>query len=297
MNDSEPVFARLPDAHTRLLGVIGDPIRHSLSPAMHNPALVWLGLNYRYLPFHVKPADLSAAVQGFRAMGMVGFNATIPHKEALLAEMDWLHPLAQWIGAVNTVAIDDDGTLRGYNTDAQGFTDDLADHFSGELESTSVVILGAGGAARGVVVGLLEAGVNRITIANRTPKRGERLIDDLGTHYPWAELAAVPLELGPGKPCNPPLDGCGLLVNTTSMGMVGEGSGMIDLQQLPDTAFVYDIVYTPHRTPLLQAAEARGLKVANGLGMLIHQGARAFEIWTGHKMPIERVRERLQGMV
>ena len=297
MTSRQPVFPTLPDGHTRLLGVIGDPIHHSLSPAMHNPALVWLGLNHCYLPFRVKPQQLSAAVQGFRAMGMVGFNATIPHKEALLKEMDWLHPLAQSIGAVNTVAIDNDGTLRGYNTDAQGFTDDLKEHFIGDLKSTSTIILGAGGAARGVVVGLLEAGVTKITIANRTIQRAEKLIADLGRHYPRAKLQALPLELGTGKTNHFPLDTSGLLVNTTSIGMVGENSDMIALDKLAANVFVYDIVYTPHRTPLLQAAEARGLKVANGLGMLIHQGARAFEIWTGQKMPIERVRERLMGLV
>lgn len=295
---TEAIFPHFPDAQTRLLGVIGDPVAHSLSPAMHNPALAWLGLNYRYMAFQVHPDRLREAVHGFRAMGMVGFNATIPHKEALLREMDWLHPLAQWIGAVNTVAIDPDGTLRGYNTDAQGFTDDLAGYFSGDLQATEVVVLGAGGAARGVVVGLLEEGAARITVANRTLERAERLVTELASHYPWATLTAAPLTLGAGQREKAlPLGNCRLLVNTTSLGMSGEGGGMVDLAPLPDDALVYDIVYNPRRTPLLQAAEARGLQVANGLGMLVHQGARAFKIWTGQEMPVERIRQRLMVAV
>jgi shikimate dehydrogenase len=285
-------FARIPNGQTRLLGVIGHPIAHTLSPSMHNPALAWLGLNMRYLAFHVHPDKLADAVRGFVAIGMAGFNATVPHKEALLPLMDWLDPLAQRIKAVNTVVIDADGTLRGYNTDAQGFTDALAESdwnaSPAQLAEVSVLVLGAGGAARGVVVGLLEAGARQVTIANRTLPRVEQLVHDLTPWYPQARLTAIPLE---GAPL--PLASCDLLVNTTLLGLKGEEMQMVDMQRLPSTALVYDIVYSPRETPLLQAARRQGLATQNGLGMLIHQGSRAFTLWTGQKMPVEQVRERL----
>ena len=285
-------FARIPNGQTRLLGVIGHPIAHTLSPAMHNPALAWLGLNMRYLAFHVHPDKLADAVRGFVAIGMAGFNATVPHKEALLPLMDWVDPLAQRIKAVNTVVIDGDGTLRGYNTDAQGFTDALAESnwnaTPAQLDGVSVLVLGAGGAARGVVVGLLEAGTRHITVANRTLLRAEQLVCDLAPWYPQAKLTAVPLE---GAPL--PLATCDLLVNTTLLGLEGEKMEMINMQLLPTTALVYDIVYTPRETPLLHAARQQRLATLNGLGMLIHQGSRAFTLWTGHNMPVEQVRERL----
>lgn len=289
-------FLRSPNSQTRLLGVIGHPIAHTLSPAMHNPALAWLELNIRYMAFHIHPEKLADAVRGFKAMGMMGFNATVPHKEALLPLMDWVDPLAQRIGAVNTVAIDDDGTLRGFNSDALGFTDALAEAFPSDPSKkpgeTPVLVLGAGGAARGVVVGLLEAGAKHITVANRTPARAEQLVDDLTPYYPQANLSALPLEAK-----QLPLEESGLLVNTTLLGLQGEVIRMVALDRLPESALVYDIVYTPQETPLLQAAKKRNLAILNGLGMLIHQGARAFEIWTGHKMPVERVRERLRGLL
>ncbi|MBF0160843.1 MAG: shikimate dehydrogenase [Magnetococcales bacterium] len=287
-------FAHIPNAQTRLLGVIGHPVAHSLSPALHNPALAWLGLNMRYLAFHVYPERLPEAVRGFVAMGMRGFNATVPHKEALLPLMDWLDPLAERIGAVNTVAIDPDGLLRGYNTDAQGFTDALAEtegwRSSTEWGDRSVLVLGAGGAARGVVVGLLEAGIRTLTVANRTLARAEQLLADLAPHYPQATLRAVPQE-----PL--PLEGVDLLVNTTLLGLAGEEMQMVEMDRLPDTALIYDIVYAPRETPLLRAAKRRGLAVQNGLGMLIHQGRRGFKIWTGEEMPVERVRARLLGLL
>ena len=286
-------FARIPNGQTRLLGVIGHPVAHTLSPAMHNPALAWLGLNMRYLAFHVHPEQLAEAVRGFVAIGMVGFNATVPHKEALLPLMNWVDPLAQRIGAVNTVAIDSDGTLRGYNTDAGGFTDALAEEFPQlELGHASVLVLGAGGAARGVVVGLLEAGTKNIVVANRTQPRAERLLTELAPFYPHARLEALSLEAR-----RLPLETTDLLINTTLLGLAGEEIQWITMDRLPSTALVCDIVYAPPETPLLRAAKEQGLAIQNGLGMLIHQGSRAFEIWTGQKMPVERVRERLLGML
>ncbi|MBF0296793.1 MAG: shikimate dehydrogenase [Magnetococcales bacterium] len=276
------------DGKTRLLGVIGDPVHHSLSPAMHNLACAELGLNYCYLPMHVVPENLRKAVEGMRAIGMVGFNATIPHKEALVSMMDELDPVAAMIGAVNTVAISSEGRLWGYNTDVYGFVTALREAHVVSLQDASVVVLGAGGAARGVVAGLLELGVGRIVLVNRTESRAVALAAASGSGLveavSWSVLSEV-------------LEGCRLLVNTTSLGLSGVESGVLDLSPLSDGAFVYDIVYSPPETPLMAAARARGLRAENGLGMLIHQGARAFEIWTGRQMPVARVEVLLRGLV
>ncbi len=285
-------FSRLPDGQTRLLGVIGHPVAHSLSPAIHNPALAWLGLNMRYLAFPVHPEHLRSAVRGFVAMGMLGFNATVPHKEALLPLMDWLDPLAQRIGAVNTVLIDAQGQLRGYNTDAPGFIDALQESHPLPLATTPVIVLGAGGAARGVVAGLLEAGCHQLTVANRTPERAAQLIADLAPHYPDAHLQAAPLD-----EALLPLAACRLLVNTTLLGLHGDPSLPLSPQKLPAQALVCDIVYAPPETPLLRAARQRGLATLNGLGMLLHQASRAFTLWTGQNMPVAEVRARLLGLL
>ncbi|WP_130471695.1 shikimate dehydrogenase [Candidatus Magnetaquicoccus inordinatus] len=285
-------FTRLPDSQTRLLGVIGHPVAHSLSPAIHNPALAWLGLNMRYLAFPVHPDQLATAVRGFVAMGMLGFNATVPHKEALLPLMDHLEPLAQRIGAVNTVRIDEQGKLHGYNTDAPGFVDSLMESHPLDLPTSNVLLLGAGGAARGVVAGLLEAGCQRITVANRTPARAQQLLHDLAAHYPAAALQAAPLqeELLP-------MGDYDLLINTTLLGLHGDPSLPLSPQRLPSRAVVCDIVYNPPETPLLQAARLQGLATLNGLGMLLQQASRAFTLWTGQPMPIVEVRQRLLGLL
>ena len=284
----DPVFAHPPNTQTRLLGVIGDPIAHSLSPAMHNAALAWLGINMRYLAFHISPEKLADAVRGFAAMGMRGFNATLPHKETLLPLMDWIDPLALRIGAVNTVDITEDGLLKGYNTDAYGFTDALQGFFSADLSQSSVVVLGAGGAARGVVIGLLEAGSQQIIVANRTVARAEALIEELGSFYPQARLSALPWQQE-----QIPLENCDLLVNTTLLGLTGETIPTVAVERLPLSALVCDIASMARETPLLQMAKHHHRATLNGLGMLIYQGARAFEIWTGQAMPVERVRARL----
>ncbi|MBF0438328.1 MAG: shikimate dehydrogenase [Magnetococcales bacterium] len=278
------------DGHTRLLGVIGDPIHHSLSPVMHNLACAQLGLNIRYLPFHLAQKELEVGVQGLRALGVMGFNATIPHKEALVPLMDELDPMARMIGAVNTVTILPDGRLKGFNTDAYGFMTALRERFDNPLDSLEIVVLGAGGATRAVLAGLLEAGAKRIVLVNRTYARAVALAEQFTTDYPNALIS--PQEW---SAVNSFLHGCQLLINTTSLGLEGTASHTLELARLPETALVYDIVYP--MTPLLMAAKVRGLMVENGLGMLIHQGAKAFEIWTGQKMDVEAVRIYVQKII
>ncbi|MBF0426938.1 MAG: shikimate dehydrogenase [Magnetococcales bacterium] len=286
-------IARAIDGQTRLLGVIGDPVAHSLSPAMHNLALELLQINARYLAFHVKPSQLAVAVRGFAAQGVLGFNATLPHKEALLKLMDWVDDEAMLMGAVNTVRIESDGRLLGYNTDAYGFHQAVESRFPGHLRDARVVVLGAGGAARGVVAGLALAGVGRITVANRTLTRAEHLIDSLtGPALARVERRAIPLEAA-----KLPLEGCTLLVNTTSAGMHGESLAAVAWHRLPAEAVVVDIIYAPSCTPFLQAAQKRGLRVQNGLEMLIRQGARSLQLWTGAEMPLAPVREHLERLL
>ncbi|MBF0624735.1 MAG: shikimate dehydrogenase [Magnetococcales bacterium] len=279
------------DGHTRLLGIIGDPVSHSLSPAMHNLAFLALGLNLRYLAFHVKPERLEEAVRGFAAQGMVGFNATIPHKEALVGLMDRLDDQVALLGAVNTVAIDSQGGLRGYNTDVHGFHAALEQAFPGRLQGARAVVLGAGGAARAVVAGLVAGGVTSITVANRTAERGQKLLEELAPALGQVTCRGVPLTAE-----RIPLEECELLVNTTSMGLHGEPISGVDVSRLPKEAVVNDIVYSPPVTPLMQAALTRGLGVLNGLDMLIHQGAQAFRIWTGREMPIPLIKAHLDGL-
>ncbi len=276
------------DGKSRLLGVFGDPIAHSMSPKIHNLSLAHLDLNYRYLPFHVRPDELQAALHGFRALGGVGFNATIPHKEPLVAMMDRLDGAAEKIGAGNTVAIGDDGELVGYNTDAYGFITAMGEEHGKNLQEKKILILGAGGACRAVLVALLEAEACEITLANRTASRAEALAADFNDHYPQARIKPVPLDFAAL-----PLEDSDILINSSSLGLHPEDDLPLDAGRLKTHSLIYDIVYSATGTKLQKIAQTHGLPFIGGLGMLIHQAARAFEIWTGHKMPVHLVQERI----
>ncbi|MEO5377203.1 MAG: shikimate dehydrogenase [Magnetococcus sp. DMHC-6] len=270
-----------------LLGVIGDPVAHSLSPKMHNLAIAKLGLNYKYVPFHVPGHFLYRTIQELAARGVVGFNVTIPHKVSIVAMMDDLGEDAQVIGAVNTVLIEPGGKLIGRNTDAYGFQAALEESFPNR-SPTRVLLLGAGGAARAVLWGLIKAGSSVITLANRTVEKGEILVDQMPLKHFDALVRVIPLTAN-----RLPLEEVDLVVNTTCLGMKGEIFQAVDLSRLPESAMVMDIIYSPFQTPLLLAAAARGLATANGLGMLIHQGAKSFHLWTGQEMPVAIVRDYL----
>ncbi|MBF0177515.1 MAG: shikimate dehydrogenase [Magnetococcales bacterium] len=281
------------DGATRIYGVIGNPVVHSLSPAMHNLAFQQAGINARYLPFHVKPSHLTEAVQGFVAQGVQGFNSTLPHKEALLKLMDWVDSEAMLMGAVNTVRIEPDGSLSGFNTDADGFYLAMQSRFPAHMQDAEVIVLGAGGAARGVLAGLAKGGVNRITLANRTLSRAEHLLDTMtGPGLAKVDRRAIPLVSE-----KLPLETCTLIVNTTSAGMHGESLSVVDMHRLPPGAVVVDIIYIPPCTPFLHAAQKCGLNVLNGLDMLIYQGARSFQIWTDMEMPVALVRTHLEHLL
>lgn len=255
-----------------MAGVIGWPVAHSRSPALHGHWLSQYGIKGAYLPLPVQPERLADAIKGLRALGFSGCNVTIPHKPAVLRLVDRVDPVASRIGAVNTVVVQDDGTLSGFNTDAYGFLASLRD-VRGDFKASSapIVMLGAGGAARAIAVALLDDGATQIRLANRTLERAQELacIDR-------SRIAVVPWEQR-----NAALDGAALLVNTTSQGMVGYPPLDIVLDALPKTAMVSDIVYNPLETPLLAAARKRGNTAVDGLGMLLHQAVPAFEAFYG----------------
>lgn len=287
------------NAQTKLVGIIGWPVEHSLSPAMHNAAFAALGLNWAYVPLPVAPGQLSAAVRGLAALGFQGANVTIPHKEAVLPYLDELSQEARFIGAVNTIVIDGD-RLIGHNTDAAGFMQALlAGGF--RPDGARAVVIGAGGAARAVVYGLLAAGVVAITIVNRSLQRAEALVEDfaripLGS-TPW--LKKVPLTAVSLSSCSslPSLVAeADLLVNATPVGMwprPGE-SPWPDDAPFPGHPLVFDLVYNPPKTKLLLQAQAAGARTIGGLEMLLYQGAKAFELWTGQKPPVEIMRTALR---
>ncbi len=267
---------------TGVLGVIGDPIAHSLSPVMQNAALQALQKDFVYVPFQVNPLHLQRAIDGVRSLGIRGLNVTIPHKERVMDYLDEVDPVAQLIGAVNTID-NKVGRLIGYNTDGIGFLRSLREEARQEPEGKNITILGAGGAARAIGFQLALTCVNRLLIANRTERRAVRLAGEIarGTN---CQAEGICLHDVDGS-----LPSTDILINTTSLGMYPEvcSAPPIDLKLLPCHALVCDIVYNPGQTLLLQRATANGLATLPGLGMLAYQGAAALEIWLGARAPVD----------
>lgn len=275
--------------HTRIVGVIGDPVEHSRSPQMHNAAFAKAGLDYVYVPFHVRPNDLAAAIAGFKAINVVGINVTLPHKQAVISHLTSISREAELIGAVNTLTFTDEG-IHGDNTDAPGVLRALEENENMSVPvGENVVVLGAGGAARAVVVALALAGVASITIANRTVERAVALAEEMahktGISMQGLGLADAQLPVAVRESM--------LLINTATVSMDATHPLLISADWLQPNTIVYDIVYTPPVTPLMRAAAARGCETLGGIGMLVHQGAIAFEKWTGIAPCTETMREAL----
>lgn len=275
---------------TRLLGIIGCPVSHSRSPVMQNTALHVSGLDYVYVPFLVHPESLETAISGLRALGVSGFNVTIPHKESIVPYLDRLDESARIAGAVNTVR-NDNGTLIGFNTDGEGFVKSLSDDLGYTPGSEPIVMLGAGGAARGTLTALCRHGAENIVIINRTAASAISLAESLASIFPHVNFVSGNL-----NSVNDYLHNASLLVNSTSVGMHDDMFGNLDIALLPDHAKVYDMVYAPAITPLLRASLDRGLLAANGLGMLSAQGELAFHIWTGMFPPQGLMKSVLLGI-
>ncbi|MCF6092906.1 shikimate dehydrogenase [Microaerobacter geothermalis] len=271
------------DSHTIMTGVLGFPVRHSLSPQMHNKAFQSLQLNFRYGSFSVEPSKLSDAVRGIRGLGFRGVNVTIPHKVAILPYLDEIDQEASLIGAVNTV-VNENGRLIGYNTDGRGYVQSLKEETGIEITGKKILILGAGGAARAISVSLALEGAEQLWIANRTPEKGKQLAQSLQSlskadDISWAEIPSVIQQVA-------------VVVNTTSVGMFPNIEEIpISPDLLHSNLLVSDLIYNPMETKLLIEAEKRGASIHKGLGMFIYQGALAFQLWTGKEAPISLMRE------
>jgi len=268
-----------PDAHTALYGIIGHPVGHSLSPAIHNAAFRAIGKNAVYLAFDV--TDLLGAIGGIRALGIKGLSVTIPHKEAIVGLLDEIDPVASRIGAVNTV-VNGDGHLVGTNTDWMGAVRALQEVT--DLEGKEVLVLGAGGASRAVCIGLMDMGVAGIHIANRTPERARALAEVCNAS--WSGLDGISgIEAS-------------ILINTTSVGMTPNvNETPIPSKLLPRFQVVMDIVYSPTKTRLLREASKAGCKVVRGLNMLLYQGVTQFELWTGESAPVAVMEQALHESI
>ena len=265
---------------TRLLAVFGDPVEHSLSPAMHNAAIASLGLDYVYLAFRVRLTDLARALDGVRSMGIPGVNLTIPLKRAACELVDHLSRDACDAGAVNTV-VNRDGVLTGHNTDGDGFIASLEEDLGMHPAGLRVCILGSGGAARGISLSLARSGAERIVFAVRTVENGRQLCSLVTKRYPVCRADVV--NIADRVQLSRVLSDTDLLVNATPVGMhpFVDRSIDVDLGSLPEHAGVADLIYNPSETLFLRSAKALGYRTMNGVGMLAHQGALAFRLWTG----------------
>ena len=255
-----------------LAGVIGMPVTHSRSPTLHNFWLNAHGIRGAYVPLAVEPERLKDALPGLVALGFRGCNVTMPHKQTAMALLDRINETARRIGAVNTIVVEADGTLSGFNNDGNGFVQSLRDVKPGwRADEGPILLLGAGGAARAVVVALLENGARQIRIANRTDEKAQAIAREFGpavTTVAWADRNAAIADPA-------------LLVNCTDRGMIGKPALEVDLARLTPATLVADLIYTPLETPFLAEARQRGCMTVNGLGLLLNQARLAFKAWFG----------------
>ena len=278
------------DTQTKLVGLLGQPLGHSFSPAMHNRAFEALGLNFCYLPIEVADENLETVTAGIARMNFAGYNITIPHKIRIMDCLDAIDPLAQAIGAVNTVIIQD-GRSTGYNTDGIGFIQSLEITSGLTVKDRSVVILGSGGAARAIAMTLAHRGASRITVCNRTERKALALSLDVNRQGRDC-CTAIPMLAGPMEAV---LGDTDILVNTTSVGMHPQKE-LIPIKEtmIHDHLVVCDIVYNPRRTQFLKVAQQKGCRIVEGLGMLVYQGAASFQLWTGQEAPISTMFDAIQ---
>lgn len=255
-----------------IAGLLGWPVAHSRSPTLHNHWIAQYGIAGRYVLFPVPPEKLVVALQGLAALGLRGCNVTTPHKQAVMPLIDDVDPLARRIGAVNTIVVQPDGSLRGFNNDGNGFVQSVRDVVPDWQPATGpITVLGAGGAARAVVASLAAQGAREIRVVNRTFERAKQMADEYGppvTAVAWEQRDDVLADIA-------------LLANCTNQGMVGKPPLEISLDRLHPRAIVGDLIYTPPVTPLLAAAAARGNRTVNGLGLLLNQARPAFHAWFG----------------
>ncbi len=275
------------NGETEVYGIIGYPVKHSKSPQFQTAAFLSLKINAIYLPFEVKPENLETAVNGIKALSIKGTNITVPHKEEVVKYLDEISEEVRYIGACNTIK-NIDGYLKGYNTDAYGFIEGLKEILS-EPYSKRFLIIGAGGASRAVLYGLIREGVQKIIVANRTVERIHEIIKDFKTLNRFVDQIIQPVSL---DQIEEKLGEVDVIVNTTSVGLKDEDPPLFNYSKIKKDHIVIDIIYK--KTKLLQKAEEKGCVYQDGLPMLLYQGARAFEIWTGQKAPVEVMRKILE---
>lgn len=274
---------------TQVFGILGDPIKHSLSPVMQNAAFAAIGMDAVYVPFHVTPDALADAIRGLRAQAVRGVNVTIPHKETVCPFLDQIDADAELIGAVNTIVLRD-GQLIGYNTDGIGLVNSLKADLGIELRDRCVVVLGAGGAARAAIVALAQQGVRTLAIANRNVNRAKKLVERYREHFPTVNFSAVTLDKAALHTVVSEAD---LIVNSTAIGLSGESFNVLPWDFVKSSCAIYDMVYAAGETPLVKVAKHHGFLVCDGLGMLIAQGEAAFKLWT-HQHPGDAMRSALE---
>ncbi|MDO8767458.1 MAG: shikimate dehydrogenase [Burkholderiaceae bacterium] len=268
----------------KLAGVMGWPIAHSRSPSIHNHWIRQYGLNGAYVLLPVDPLNLKDALKGLSALGFAGCNLTIPHKVMALPLVDRVNDTARRMGAVNTIVVEADGTLSGFNTDGFGYIQSLLDaQPDWRADAGPALVMGAGGAARAVIVSLAERGAKDIRVCNRTDRSAQDLAAEFSADFAQSAdiTQGATVSFVPWAQRHDAVEGVALLVNTTSQGMGSNPALDLDLARLPVTALVSDVVYIPLETPLLAAARARGNPVAGGLGMLLNQARPAFKSWFG----------------
>ncbi len=280
-----------PDTETKLVGVIGWPIEHSLSPAMQNAALREMGLNWTYLAFAVEPERVGEAMAGVRGLGLVGLNVTIPHKSAVIEHLDEVDEAVQALGVANTIVRRDDGSLMGHNTDGPGFLRSLAEH-GHDVTGSAVTIIGAGGSARSVACACASDGAANLSVVNRTVERARDLVELVRTTTDLSDVQAIDLNAPEAREAVRQAD---VIVDCTSVGMYPnhEVDPVIPAEWLRPGQVVADLTYNPIDTVLLQAARDAGAETVDGAGMLVHQGAISLQYWSGQQPPVETMRSAL----
>lgn len=282
------------DGHTILIGLMAYPIRHSMSPTMHNSAFVKLGLNYAYLAFEVENDQLPDAIQGIRALRLRGSNISMPNKQKVLPLLDKLDPVAEMVGAVNTV-VNDDGVLTGYTTDGTGFMKSLQDE-NLNIIGQKMTLAGAGGAGTAIAIQAAMDGVKEISIFNRKDDQWENAVRNAEIINEKTDCKANVFDIEDQETFKKEIDDSYIYCDSTGVGMKPlEGKSLInDPSYFHKDMIVYDTVYAPRTTKLMEVAEQAGVEhVFNGLGMMLEQGAEAFKLWTGKEMPVDYIRELL----
>ncbi len=284
------------------LAVFGDPVAHSRSPQMHNPGLAAAGIDAQYVRLHIRPEELAEACRLLPEAGFIGANVTIPHKTEVLGAMAEITDVARRIGAVNTVLVEDDGSLIGHNSDGPGFQRAIREEFSVDLSDLRILILGAGGGAgRAAAVQCAMDRCERLVLVNRTPEKAAALKDELATFFrsdrlegPVDRLEVVPWD---HDAIARQMDHVDLIVNGTSLGMKRTDPQLLHPSLIQPHQMVYDMVYAPSRTRLMADAQAEGARAANGLSMLLWQGAISFEFWFNRDAPVDAMRRGLNESV